>query len=581
VEVWLAWLDRLLPAPLRAPSVDRVRARALTACALAYVVTSVVMGVTMLAHDDRDGALIELVATGVGLATIALLRATASLPAATIALASMYLGEVAMLCVNAERLPPLLFGMLGLMPMGLRIVGGRVAYRVGLASTSLTMLVLAAVGADRDWPVRSLWDGHVGLVVEYFAFAVETVVLTWAHFALSAFALERAEGHAAEAAAAQRAAEAALTETNAHRGALETALRARAHFLAMMSHELRTPLNGIIGSARALVGADEATRAEAAADIESSGLRLLALVSRTLDVAQLESGRLRLERGPFAPGAFVRARVEATASRAARLGVALAVTLDDRLPAWVEGDRARLEHALDELLDNALRFGARHVRVSAHVTGEALVVEVCDDGPGVPAARVPRLFEPFEPSESGDQGRTDGVGLGLARARGIARGHGGDLSFAPAHPRGARFTLTVPLVLVAAPQRRSIDGALEVLIVDDNVVNRRVARRLVERMGWSGREAAGGYAAIAAVEASCPDLVLMDCQMPDLDGFEATRHIRARPPPQPMIVALTAADTAETAAAARAAGMDGFLVKPASEPALRAEVASILARLDR
>ncbi len=353
--------------------------------------------------------------------------------------------------------------------------------------------------------------------------------------------------------------------------AIELAMAAQSRLLASVSHEMRTPLNGIIGTTQALrLGPLPPSIAEGLSTIQYSGETLLSLINDLLDVARAEAGTTEHARHAF----DVRRMVELTTSlhqpRAAANGSPITV----QLPAaavGVVGDSVRMQQVVGNLVANAIRHGGgapitvtlRADRTAGHVK---VSVSVADQGPGIDATAQRRLFQPF--SQLDPKTAAGGSGLGLFISRTIARDLGGDLTLVSEAGRGATFTLSLILpeaTLAAAseatpPPIVPLQG--RVLVVDDNPINLRVARGLLTKLGLSVETADCGEAALeVAGRQSRPDLVLMDLQMPGLDGFETTRRLRSAGFSAP-IVALTASAQPETEKECLRSGMNGCLVKP-------------------
>jgi signal transduction histidine kinase/CheY-like chemotaxis protein len=366
---------------------------------------------------------------------------------------------------------------------------------------------------------------------------------------------------------------------------------AKGRFLATMSHEMRTPLHGMLGLA-ALARTDAAQAPRYLGMLERAGRHLLELINDVLDYSKIERGYLKLAVQDFDLAEAVAAVAELARVSAAEKGLAfrLDMAMGAALPApcWVRGDPARLRQVLLNLTGNAVKFTERGgVTLAVRRGGDGRTVfEVADTGPGIPAAERERLFEPFHQGDTSFGRRHGGAGLGLAISRELARAMGGDVDCVERGAAGgACFELTVPLPAGVAQPAPPAPGGVrplrgDVLLVEDNPVNALVAQAMLERAGLRVETVGDGAAALERALRRRYDLVLMDCQMPGMDGFEATRRIRAAEraagaAPMP-IVALTANALEGDRERSLAAGMDEHLAKPYDERALRALLQKLL-----
>jgi PAS domain S-box-containing protein len=353
---------------------------------------------------------------------------------------------------------------------------------------------------------------------------------------------------------------------------------AKSAFLATMSHEIRTPLNGVLGMAQAMERDDlPPVQRERLAVIRQSGEALLTLLNDLLDLSRIEAGRLELEDGVFDVIQLVEGVRSTFAALAAEKGLVFRIDVSPEAAGLWRGDGARVRQILFNLASNAVKFTARgSVQVKAGVRGDRLVIEVVDTGPGIPADRLDQLFEKFVQADASTTRRFGGSGLGLSICRDLAHLMGGEVDVHSVVGKGSTFTVRLPLARAAQPQapnggRRSkgrlrAEGALRVLAVDDNAMNQLVLRTLLEQVGVEVHVVSDGAQAVEAWSTDQWSAILMDVQMPVMDGPTAARLIRSREAaegrPRTPIIALTANAMAHHEAEYLAAGMDALAPKP-------------------
>jgi signal transduction histidine kinase/CheY-like chemotaxis protein len=357
---------------------------------------------------------------------------------------------------------------------------------------------------------------------------------------------------------------------------------AKSQFLAKISHELRTPLHGILGLARLLhMEVTEPGPARRVELIEASGSHLLALINDLLDVSRMEAGRFTVRAEHFDLVAEVRQVADVFAVRAGDKGLGFAPQLHLPDPHWVVGDPARVRQVLHNLLGNAIKFtqrGGIGLTVSFGGSPDLVRVEVRDTGSGIADEDLAHIFKPFQQSELESKQPQDGAGLGLTIAREIAQAIGGDIAVRSGVGVGSTFIFTARLPPAAAPPLARSDAAAaeptprpgqrRVLVAEDDDVNAMIVMAYLEALGLAAERVVNGKEAVgrALRDLDRPDVILMDCRMPVMDGLEATREIRSQELtlglPRIPVIALTATSADTDRADCLAAGMDDFVSKP-------------------
>ncbi len=380
--------------------------------------------------------------------------------------------------------------------------------------------------------------------------------------------------------------------------ASEAASRAKSEFLAMMSHEIRTPMNAVIGYGD-LLQLTELTpeQSDFVVNIQRGGASLLEIIDGILDFSKIEAGKLALRADPLDPRALVEDVCDLLAVTAHAQGLQFDRHIAADVPARLLGDAPALRRILTNLVGNAIKFterGSVHVSVTCERSKKNLshlCVEVADTGIGLSAETLERLFLPFSQGDSSHKRRFGGTGLGLVISRRLAEAMGGSLSAQNRLEGGAMFILTFPIQQEMGAERRAFGAAndassgvglppaanlradLRILLAEDNAVNRRLMVQLLQRLGCRCDQVENGREALEAMERQPYDIVLMDIQMPVMDGWEASRAIREREARHPeaarsYLIAQSASAMEEDARRCRECGMDDHLCKPITIQAL-------------
>ncbi len=358
-------------------------------------------------------------------------------------------------------------------------------------------------------------------------------------------------------------------------------------FLAMMSHEIRTPLNGILGMASILAGKhlDDSER-DCVEVIRRSGETLRAIINDLLDISKIEAGRMELEAENFSVQETVANALRVVQVLAEEKDLELVLSVADNVPARVNGDAVRLGQIVLNLLSNAIKFtdeGAIELRIEAIPSVEEnhiLLFTVADNGIGMTQEQQEKLFRPFSQASASTARRFGGTGLGLTICKRLTGMMGGEIGVESSLGDGSTFWFTVqlskevvkePVMEIPILHPELSDRKARILLVEDNRVNQKVASIMLKNLGCAIDLASNGAEAVQAIASGEYDLVLMDYQMPVMDGLHATRTIRegGGPGAKLPIIAMTANAFAEDRDACLAAGMNDYLAKPVTELDLR------------
>jgi signal transduction histidine kinase/CheY-like chemotaxis protein len=471
---------------------------------------------------------------------------------------------------------------------------------------------VGVIGVDmwvRDFDARVAAIRHAGTGA-FAAVSVLSVLTGFVVFRLSRTALRaRLRDRVIQARLAE-----AKQQAEMHAQRAEAASKAKSEFLAMMSHEIRTPMNGVLGFANLLLETPlNAEQRDFVQSVQSSGDLLLTIINDVLDYSKIEAGRMTVECIDFSLRSVCDEVRTILRAAVAKRGLEMRFDYDASLPPCIQGDPLRIRQILLNLTSNAVKFTEHgSVRIDVSRLGETqLKISVTDSGIGINEEQLNRMFRRFTQADSSTTRRYGGTGLGLAISKTLVELMGGTIGVSSQPGVGSTFWFTLPLVaalhapeplvpaeLLLPPARPPEAAAVEavaqspvapgaakqggdrLLLVEDNFVNQRVAVYMLTKLGYRVDVALHGREAIDMLGKFAYDLVLMDCQMPEMDGFEAARTIRDRNSTvldhDVPVIAMTANAFPEDRARALASGMNDFLAKPVDRSVLAAMLAKWL-----
>ncbi|GCC50788.1 hypothetical protein SanaruYs_10060 [Chryseotalea sanaruensis] len=374
----------------------------------------------------------------------------------------------------------------------------------------------------------------------------------------------------------------------------EDAVKAKQQFLSNMSHEIRTPMNAIIGFTKVLLKTDLSSKQhEYLTAIKLSGDALIVLINDILDLAKVDAGKMTFEKTPFKMAMSIAAMIHLFEAKIYEKNLGLVREYDTRIPSVLVGDPVRLHQIILNLISNAVKFTTQgKITVSVKLLSEDnekvnIEFAVADTGIGIPAQKLSRIFENFQQATSGTSRLYGGTGLGLAIVKQLVEPQGGVIQVTSKVDVGSTFSFTLSFQKTNKEAETDfgfaeIDGAVKnirVLVVEDIALNQLLMKTLLDDFGFERDIATNGRIAIEKLEKDSYDIILMDLQMPEMNGFEATEHIRTIMKSTIPIIALTADVTTVDLAKCKAVGMNDYIAKPVDERVLYSKIVSLVKKV--